>query len=147
MNNKEIKELLEAIHALGLEEVTLRTDAIKLHVKRTRSSHGVAPEVPSVDLPVSSASKPVPSVPTVARSSSQKTIKSPMVGTFYRASSPEGDPFVQVGDVVKKGQTVCIIEAMKLFNEIESEQAGKVVEVLAENGQGVEYDQPLFVIE
>ncbi|MGN4024359.1 acetyl-CoA carboxylase biotin carboxyl carrier protein, partial [Burkholderia gladioli] len=73
-------------------------------------------------------------------------VTSPMVGTFYRAPSPGADPFVQVGDTVKEGQTICIIEAMKLLNEIESDKAGVVKEILVENGQAVEYGQPLYVI-
>ncbi|TXG26216.1 acetyl-CoA carboxylase biotin carboxyl carrier protein, partial [Burkholderia territorii] len=73
-------------------------------------------------------------------------VTSPMVGTFYRAPSPGADPFVQVGDSVKEGQTICIIEAMKLLNEIESDKAGVIKEILVENGQAVEYGQPLFVI-
>jgi acetyl-CoA carboxylase biotin carboxyl carrier protein len=74
-------------------------------------------------------------------------VTSPIVGTFYRASSPDKPPYVEVGDVVKKGQVLCIIEAMKLMNEIESETAGKIVQILVENGHPVEYGQPLFVIE
>ncbi len=75
------------------------------------------------------------------------TIKSPMIGTFYRSANPESPPFVNVGDTVKQGDTICIVEAMKLFNEIEADVSGKVVEVLVENAQPVEFDQPLFVID
>lgn len=75
------------------------------------------------------------------------TIKSPMIGTFYRASSPDKDPFVNVGDSIKKGQTICIIEAMKLFNEIEAEVSGKIVKVLVDDSSPVEYDQPLFLVD
>jgi acetyl-CoA carboxylase biotin carboxyl carrier protein len=96
-------------------------------------------------------SQPAPSqqAPAKAESTSKKTldIKSPMIGTFYRSSSPDTPPFVSVGDKVTKGQTVCIIEAMKLFNEIESEISGTIVKVMLENATPVEYDQVLFVVE
>jgi acetyl-CoA carboxylase biotin carboxyl carrier protein len=87
----------------------------------------------------------VPAVP-VAAAPQGHVVTSPMVGTFYRAPSPGADPFVQVGDTVKEGQTICIIEAMKLLNEIESDKSGVVKEILVENGQAVEYGQPLFVV-
>jgi acetyl-CoA carboxylase biotin carboxyl carrier protein len=80
-------------------------------------------------------------------SSTQKVIKSPMIGTFYASASPDSDVFVKIGDSIAVGQTVCIIEAMKLFNEIESEFAGKIVKILVENATPVEYDQPLFIVE
>jgi acetyl-CoA carboxylase biotin carboxyl carrier protein len=86
-----------------------------------------------------------PAAPAVAAPQGH-VVTSPMVGTFYRAPSPGADPFVQVGDTVKEGQTICIIEAMKLLNEIESDKSGVVKEILVENGQAVEYGQPLFVV-
>jgi acetyl-CoA carboxylase biotin carboxyl carrier protein len=100
----------------------------------------IAPAVPEAQ--VSAAEKPVEPAKT-----NQIKVTSPIVGTFYRSSSPDKPAYVEVGDVVKKGQVLCIIEAMKLMNEIESETAGKIVQLLIENGQPVEYGQPLFVIE
>jgi acetyl-CoA carboxylase biotin carboxyl carrier protein len=97
---------------------------------------GAAPEAPAAGAPAT----PAPAVPQ------GHVVKSPMVGTFYRAPSPGAEPFVQVGDTVKEGQTICIIEAMKLLNEIESDKSGVVKEILVENGQAVEYGQPLFVV-
>ncbi|MBY0427319.1 MAG: acetyl-CoA carboxylase biotin carboxyl carrier protein, partial [Cytophagales bacterium] len=101
-----------------------------------------------VALPVAKPAVAEPAVAaTPAPSSSQKVIKSPMIGTFYASASPESDVFVKLGDTISVGQTVCIIEAMKLFNEIESEFAGKIVKILVENATPVEYDQPLFIVE
>ena len=103
------------------------------------SQPAAAAQAPAAAAPAQQAAAPAPS--------SRKTVKSPMVGTLYRAPNPEADPFVTVGSTVKVGDTLCIIEAMKLMNEIESEFAGTVVEILVENGQPIEYGQPLFVIE
>ena len=103
------------------------------------SQPAAAAQAPAAAAPAQQAAAPAP-----ARG---KTVKSPMVGTLYRAPNPEADPFVTVGSTVKVGDTLCIIEAMKLMNEIESEFAGTVVEILVENGQPIEYGQPLFVIE
>ncbi|MFT4070279.1 acetyl-CoA carboxylase biotin carboxyl carrier protein, partial [Paraburkholderia sp.] len=97
----------------------------------------------AVDAPAGAAS--APAAPAAAAPQGH-VVTSPMVGTFYRAPSPGADPFVQVGDTVKEGQTICIIEAMKLLNEIESDKSGVVKEILVENGQAVEYGQPLFVV-
>ena len=103
------------------------------------SQPAAAAQAPAAAAPAQQAAAPAPS--------RGKTVQSPMVGTLYRAPNPEADPFVTVGSTVKVGDTLCIIEAMKLMNEIESEFAGTVVEILVENGQPIEYGQPLFVIE
>jgi acetyl-CoA carboxylase biotin carboxyl carrier protein len=100
-----------------------------------------APPVPAAEL------KPAITEPAIDDTSKFITIKSPMIGTFYRSSSPDKPSFVNVGDEVKTGQVVCIIEAMKLFNEIESEISGKIVKVLVDNSSPVEYDQPLFLVD
>ncbi len=161
MNTTEIRNLIDFIAKSGLNEVNIETKELKLHVKREpdqkifKSSPGPATSAPApVAHPVSSAAEqlsqytPPPAKPA-AEISGKKTvdIKSPMIGTFYRSSTPDSPPFVSVGDKVSKGQTVCIIEAMKLFNEIESEVSGTVVKVLVENATPVEYDQVLFVVE
>jgi acetyl-CoA carboxylase biotin carboxyl carrier protein len=93
------------------------------------------------------ASPPAPAEPAAAPVPAGKTIKSPMVGTFYRAGSPGAKPFVEVGSVVKEGEPVCIIEAMKIMNEIEADCSGTITRILCENGQAVEYGQPLFIVE
>ncbi len=153
MENKEIQTLLDFIAQSNLDEVSIETSELKLSVKR----YGVAPVVqqvvaaaaaPVAVAPVAQAAAPVvpaPVAPAVA--SNRVTIKSPMIGTFYRSAGPDKPLFTEVGGDVTVGQTVCIIEAMKLFNEIESEISGRIVQVLVENATPVEYDQPLFVVE
>jgi acetyl-CoA carboxylase biotin carboxyl carrier protein len=160
MKTSEIRDLIDFISKTGLNEVNIETQQLKLHVKREpdqkvfKSTPVVAP-MASAPMPAAApaiapaAAAPAPKASTVAETSGKKTvdIKSPMIGTFYRSSGPEAAPFVSVGDKVSKGQTVCIIEAMKLFNEIESEVSGTIVKVMAENSSPVEYDQVLFVVE
>ena len=152
MENKEIQKLLDFIAQSNLDEVSIETSELKLSVKR----YGVAPVVsaaapaPIVVAPVAQAAVPaaVEAAPVVAAAASNRvTIKSPMIGTFYRSAGPDKPLFTEVGGDVTVGQTVCIIEAMKLFNEIESEISGRIVEVLVENATPVEFDQPLFVVE
>ena len=158
MKAKEIQDLLDFIAHSGLDEVNIETDQFKINVKRHSSPLPKPAETPVAQLvaavppaqPVAQPAAPVATpaaTPVEAKSSTQVAIKSPMIGTFYRSSSPDTPSLVSVGDEVKKGQTVCIIEAMKLFNEIESEVAGRVVKVLVENASPVEYDQPLFLVE
>jgi acetyl-CoA carboxylase biotin carboxyl carrier protein len=101
----------------------------------------VAPAVPVVDVTPASPTTSAPVAPA------GHTVKSPMVGTFYRASSPGAKPFVEVGDTIKEGETICIVEAMKILNEIEADKSGTVTQILVDNGQAVEYGQPLYVIE
>src|ERR1700744_849098 len=107
---------------------------------------GYAPQSPSAPMPGAAAAAAVAGAPAAAAAPQGHVVTSPMVGTFYRAPSPGADAFVQVGDTVKEGDTICIIEAMKLLNEIEAEKSGVVKEILVENGQAVEYGQPLFVV-
>ncbi len=160
MKTSEIRDLIDFIAQSGLNEVNVETKELKLHVKREpdqKVMKAAAPVVAAMPAaPVVAAPVPVaaPAAPTPAKtekpaSESRKTtdIKSPMIGTFYRSSNPDSPPFVSVGDKVSKGQTVCIIEAMKLFNEIESEVSGTIVKVMVENASPVEYDQVLFVVE
>ena len=158
MENKEIQKLLDFIAQSTLDEVNIETSELKLSVKR----YGVAPVIQQVaapapvvaaPAPVAAAPASAPAAPAApvatapAAASNRVTIKSPMIGTFYRSASPDSPSFVEVGKDVTKGKTVCIIEAMKLFNEIESEISGKVVEILVENATPVEFDQPLFLVE
>jgi acetyl-CoA carboxylase biotin carboxyl carrier protein len=154
MKAKEIQDLLDFIAKTGLEEVNIETEAFKVAVKRSAqvTSAPIAIQAP-VAAPVA-VQAPVVQAPTksvepvaVAASSDVLTIKSPMIGTFYTSSNPTSPVLVNVGDEVKKGQVVCIIEAMKLFNEIESEVSGRIVKVLVQNATPVEFDQPLFLVE
>lgn len=155
MTVKEIEELIEFIVQSGLEEVSIETDQIKISTKRPPSIvQQVAPGVPFESSPGTTSFSP--STPTTEASSHPSsepvapnyvTIKSPMVGTFYQAANPESPPFVKEGDPVSQGQTMCVIEAMKLFNEIEAETSGIVAKVLVEDASPVEYDQPLFLVE
>ena len=123
---------------------------ISTTIKLTFLSDDVAPVAPVAQPIVAETPKPAteaPAAPAPAENNNYVEIKSPMIGTFYGSSNPESEAFVKVGDTVKVGQTVCIVEAMKLFNEIESEYSGKVVKILVENASPVEYDQPLFLID
>lgn len=159
MKTSEIRDLIDFISTTGLNEVNIETKELKLHVKREpdqkvlKSSAPVmaaspAPAVPAVAPAQLAAPAPKPApAPEAISGKSTIEIKSPMIGTFYRTATPDAPPFVSVGDKVTKGQTVCIIEAMKLFNEIESEVSGTVVRIPVENASPVEYDQVLFVVE
>ncbi|TSJ80583.1 MAG: acetyl-CoA carboxylase biotin carboxyl carrier protein [Candidatus Cardinium sp.] len=143
MKTKEIQELIDFITKSGLEEVHIETEAIKIHVKRSIPIPGHVASLP-----------PNPFVPPAqiapeagANNPNHITIKSPMIGTFYRSPHPEEAPFVKEGDAIVKGTKLCIIEAMKLYNEIESEVTGKIVQILVDDVSPVEYDQPLFIVE
>ena len=144
----ELTRRLAAVAAeLGLSEIEVESAGTRLRVQR-----GGAPATPAVHAgaaPSTSALSPTIESALVADVAAPTaiTIEAPMVGTFYRASAPTADPFVREGDVVKEGQVICIIEAMKLMNEIESKAGGRVLKILVENGQPVEYGQPLFLLE
>jgi acetyl-CoA carboxylase biotin carboxyl carrier protein len=156
MNLKELKELIEMLKGTDISEVEIERSGVKVRLRKggdvtfhpamPRMEYPpaaiVAPAVPETQAPAAPAEKPAEPA-----KSSHTMVTSPIVGTFYRSSSPDKPPYVEVGDTVKNGQVLCIIEAMKLMNEIESETAGKIVQILVENGQPVEYSQPLFVIE
>ncbi len=162
MKAKELQELLDFIAKSGLNKVNIETEEFKISVQREPSTKQVvslsapapapaalppaaAPALPPV-APMATAGEAAPAA-SIAPAASYTPLKSPMIGTFYRSSGPDSPVFAQVGDVVEKGQVICIIEAMKLFNEIEAEQGGRIVKVLVENATPVEYDQPLFLIE
>jgi len=160
MKTSEIRDLIDFISKSGLNEVNIETKELKLNVKRDpdqkvfKSSPAITHSAPIHTVaPVSAGVAPsAPALPRAeapAAVSGKKTIeiKSPMIGTFYRSASPDSAVFVSVGDKITKGQTVCIIEAMKLFNEIESEVSGTIVKIPLENATPVEYDQVLFVVE
>ena len=154
MKAKELQELLDFIAKSGLNKVNIETEEFKISVQRDPNTKQIvsmaAPA--AVAVPAAAPAAPAPaaaSAPaaTEAPASNYKSLKAPMIGTFYRSSGPDSPSFVQVGDMVEKGQVICIIEAMKLFNEIEAEESGRVVKALVENATPVEYDQPLFLIE
>jgi acetyl-CoA carboxylase biotin carboxyl carrier protein len=153
MKAKEIQDLIDFISNSGLAEVKIETDEFKLSIKKYSEAPAVKMESAPIAAPTTAAPAPqVLAAPAAAPAVKEDTskyieIKSPMIGTFYRTPNPDTDPFVSVGDTVSAGQTVCIIEAMKLFNEIESEISGKIVKVLVDNAQPVEYDQPLFLVD
>ena len=131
--------------ALLLDELRLTEAEVTVGDFRVRVQRAPAPALPAA--PVHAAAPPVDSVVVVERPGNMVTIEAPMVGTFFRASAPTAEPYVREGDAVKEGQIVCIIEAMKLMNEIEAKTAGRVAKILVESGQAVEYGQPLFLIE
>ncbi|AEG15505.1 acetyl-CoA carboxylase, biotin carboxyl carrier protein [Desulfofundulus kuznetsovii DSM 6115] len=150
MNLQEIKELIKLIDQTAIAELSLESAGVKVAIRKA-GAQGTMPAPAGEDSPVSppareTAAPPVPAPEKSIDTTGLTVIRAPMVGTFYRAPAPDAPPFVQVGDVVEKGQTLCIIEAMKLMNEIESEVAGEIVEILVENGQPVEYGQELFLI-
>jgi acetyl-CoA carboxylase biotin carboxyl carrier protein len=157
MKLSEIQELIKFVVKSGANEVTYEIKGLKLTVKTGGKSGGEQQQI-IMHAPMQQVAAPV-SAPAASKGPAKKeaapvaddskliTIKSPMIGTFYRSSSPDKPAFANVGDEIKKGQTLCIIEAMKLFNEIESEFSGKIVKVLVEDSTPVEYDQPLFLVE
>jgi acetyl-CoA carboxylase biotin carboxyl carrier protein len=154
MNLKEIKELIEMLKGTDISEIEIERSGVKV---RLRKGGDVTfhPAMPRMEYPPTTIVAPaVAEVPVLRSDQAVEPVKanevkvtSPIVGTFYRSSSPDKPAYVEIGDIVKKGQVLCIIEAMKLMNEIESESSGKIVQILVENGQPVEYGQALFVIE
>ncbi len=157
MDLKEIQALIKFVSTSGVDEVEISQKDFKIAIKKNQNIAGAQiiqttmaqPAPVAIAAPAASAAVPVaPAVPAApAKTDNLITIKSPMVGTFYRTPNPDSPSFVNVGDDVKPGKVVCIIEAMKLFNEIESEISGKIVKVLVDNATPVEYDQPLFLVE
>ena len=151
MNLKEIKEILALMGENNLNEIEIERDGLKLKLKKNADNvmmaHAPHYAVESIPAP-KAATLPIQTVSTPAEiAKNAKDIKSPMVGTFYRSPSPEAAAFVEVGQIVEIGQVVCIVEAMKLMNEIKSEVRGKVIEVAVENAEPVEFGQTLFVVE
>ena len=155
MDFKQIQELIKLINGSNIGEVSVEQKDFKITIKQKEEhiTQIMAPaqqQLPAQQLPQQSPQQALPpqAVEKVADTTSNTiTIKSPMIGTFYRRPSPDKPNFLEVGDEVSVGKVVCIIEAMKLFNEIESEVKGKVVKILVEDASPVEYDQPLFLVE
>ncbi|WP_456409064.1 acetyl-CoA carboxylase biotin carboxyl carrier protein [Caldithrix abyssi] len=164
MDLKELKQLIKIVETSDISEIEIEEEGKKLRItKRFPSKNGETVVIPTMathqSMPMMPAQQALPAVQEQPAAPSAETqaepergkniveVRSPMVGTFYRAPSPDADPYVEVGQTVAVGQTLCIIEAMKLMNEIESEVNGKIVEILVENAQPVEFNQVLFLIE
>ena len=160
MDIKQIQELVKLINKTNIGEITIEEEGTKITVKQKKDpvqkiyTGGAMPQGNQSFAPAPAASAPPPAPapaatppPAASKTDNLVTIKSPMIGTFYRQSGPGKPIFASVGDEVAVGKVVCIIEAMKLFNEIESEVSGKIVKVLVEDASPVEYDQPLFLVD
>ncbi len=161
MDLKEIQALIKFVSKSGAQEVSLETEDFKINIK-TASGAAEQPTIiqavaPQAAMPVAAApaNPAAPVAPEVAAAAAEEDddngnyieVKSPMIGTLYRSPSPEQDAFVKVGSEIKPGDVLCIVEAMKLFNEIESEVSGKIVKVLVDDQSPIEYDQPLFLVD
>lgn len=155
MEFKQIQELLKQINKSSISELTIKDGEFEITIKQQGAEMPqyvvapapVAPVAPVAPIAPAPTAPAAPVAPAAEAPSNTITVKSPMIGTFYRASGPDKAPFVSVGDEIKVGQVLCIVEAMKLFNEIESEVSGRIVKVLIDDASPVEYDQPLFLVE
>lgn len=148
MDLRKLKKLIDLVEESGIAELELTEDGEKVRISRNFTASGhqhAAPQMHYAVAPPAHAAQPA-AIAEAQVVETGHTVKSPMVGTFYRASSPDAKAFVEVGDTVAVGDTLCIIEAMKLLNEIESDKAGVVKKILVDNGLAVEYGEPLFII-
>lgn len=160
MNIKEIQDLIKFVAKSGVNEVEIEQKDFKIVIKsddkkgKEEKQIIVQAATPMAQVAAPAVTPAVAAAPAIEvaadnedENSKYITVKSPMIGTFYRASSPDKDPFVSVGESIKQGDTICVIEAMKLFNEIEAEVTGKIVKVLVDDSAPVQYDQPLFLVD
>lgn len=156
MNLEEIKDLIKLVSKSGIGKIEIESEGFKIAIKNANASsdqpvyvQAAAPVVaaPQIAAPAPSAPAAAPVAVETSEEARYITVKSPMIGTFYRTPSPDKDAFVNVGSVIQAGDKLCIIEAMKTFNEIESEVSGKIVKVLVDNASPVDYDQPLFLVD
>lgn len=155
MDIQLIKKLVQIVNDSNIGELKIKEGDFKIEIthkdfvkKQQVSTSLSAPSIVTTEVPKANTNEATtPNKIEKSTSSSTKTVKAPMIGTFYRSSGPDKEPFVKVGDSVKVGDVLCVIESMKLFNEIKSEVSGKVVKVIVDNAQAVEYDQALFIIE
>lgn len=145
MDIRKIKKLIELIEESGVTEIEIQEGEESVRISRYTPGPGMPTAQPGWSVPAAGPAAPAPAA--AQQPPAGHTLKSPMVGTFYRSAAPGAKPFVEVGQRVAIGDVVCIIEAMKMFNQIEADYAGVVVQILVENGQPVEYDQPLLMIE
>ncbi|MFC7462397.1 acetyl-CoA carboxylase biotin carboxyl carrier protein [Hydrogenophaga defluvii] len=153
MDLRKLKTLIDLVSESNVSELEITEAEGKVRIVKSAPVGGVAPMMQAAPLvtlaPAAAAAQPAVAAaePVVAAAPAGHVVKSPMVGTFYRASSPGAKPFVEVGASIKEGEAICIVEAMKILNEIEADKTGTVTQILVENGQPVEYGQPLFIIE
>ena len=155
MNLEEIKDLIKLVSKSGLGKVEIEREGFRISIKGSQSEQVLVQAAPMMAAPAPVAAAPVAAAPNngdaapAAATDDSKyiTVKSPMIGTFYRTPGPDKDAFVNVGDSIQPGMKLCIIEAMKTFNEIESEVSGKIVKVLVDNASPVDYDQPLYLVD
>jgi acetyl-CoA carboxylase biotin carboxyl carrier protein len=150
MDLRKLKTLIDLVQNSGISELEISEGEEKIRIAKHFTA---APATTTVNMPVATAAAPIAVAPAptsaaevVPAQCDGHVVKAPMVGTFYRASSPDASPFVEVGQAVKEGDTLCVIEAMKLMNEIEADVSGVIKAIQVENGQAVEYGQPMFVI-
>ena len=150
MDIRKVKKLIELLEESGIDELEIHEGEesvrISRHSKQVAMQQPVYAHAPAAPAPAPVAAAPAADAAPAAPKLNGNVVRSPMVGTFYRASSPEAKAFVEVGQTVKKGDILCIVEAMKMMNHIEAEASGVIESILVENGQPVEYDQPLFTI-
>ncbi len=152
MDLRKLKTLIDLVSESNVSELEITEAEGKVRIVKSAPMSAAAPVTyrmapAPVAPPVVPAVEAIPVAVAAAAEPVGHTVKSPMVGTFYRASSPGAKPFVEIGDTIKEGETICIVEAMKILNEIEADKSGTVTKILVDNGQAVEYGQPLYVIE
>ena len=158
MDIKQVQELVKIINKTNISEISIEEEGLKITIRQKEDAvqnfisapapqHYAPAPLPAPVAPAAAAPAPAKTTEAVKAADNLLTIKSPMIGTFYRSPSPDKPMFVNIGDEVENGKVVCIIEAMKLFNEIESEVKGKIVKILVEDASPVEYDQPLFLVD
>ena len=148
MDIRKVKKLIELLEASSVDEIEIKEGEESVRISRnTGAPIAMAAPVAAPAMPAPAALAPAPVIPEAAAPSGANAVKSPMVGTFYRSPSPDAAPFVEVGQNVRVGDVLCIVEAMKMMNQIEADHAGTVTAVHAENGDPVEFDQPLITVE
>jgi len=149
MDIRKVKKLIELLEESGIAEIEIQEGEGSVRISRYGQGAAIAPPAAPVAVAAPAATlAPEASVePVAAPSFSGHEVKSPMVGTFYRSASPGAKPFVEIGDTIAAGDTICIIEAMKILNQIEADKSGTITAILAENAEAIEFEQPLFVIE
>jgi acetyl-CoA carboxylase biotin carboxyl carrier protein len=148
MDIRKVKKLIELLEASSVDEIEIKEGEESVRISRNKAaSIAMAAPVAAPAMPAPAAPAPVPATPEAAAPSTANAVTSPMVGTFYRSPSPDAPAFVEVGQSVRAGDVLCIVEAMKMMNQIEADRAGTVTAIHAENGEPVEFDQPLITVE
>ncbi len=149
MDIRKVKKLIELLEESGIDEIEIKEGEESVRISRHRptiATHYAMPQMAAAPVAAPASAPAAPAAPAAAAEPAGHKVRSPMVGTFYRASSPESKNFVELGQTVKQGDVLCIIEAMKMMNQIEADKSGTISAILVDNAQPVEYDQPLFVI-